>query len=848
MSEAVVDLTNCDREPIHVLGAIQPFGFLIAVGADWIVSRVSSNIAGLFGKAPDAVLGAPLVGLFGSEALHRLRNMAAMLRGAESVERAFAIPLTDDVRLYDVALHFSDRWLVIEVEPSHPAASDAASLVRRIMTRVRQVESLQQFLQEGARQIRAVSGFDRVMVYRFDASGSGEVVAEARSSEVDSFLGLHYPASDIPAQARALYLRNTFRLIADIDARPVPIVPQFDAQGAPLDLSLSILRAVSPIHIEYLKNMGVCASMSISIVVEGRLWGLFACHHYQPRLPGFLDRTVAELFGSMFSMMLEARERAATAEYEERGRALSDRVMAVIARDNERLADAEWLASVVADAIPCDGVGVYFDGKITLSGLTPNASQFAGVIAMLNLSAPKQIFVCDSIKALIPEAEAYQSRAAGLMALPISRTPRDYVVLFRGEQLQAVRWAGNPEKPVEYGPNGPRLTPRKSFEEWSSLVRGVATPFTRAELRVADTLRGTLVEVVLKLSEEAALDRQRADERQTLLIAELNHRVRNVLALVRGLLNQARASEGAGRDVLETLGDRVIALARAHDQITGGNGAPASLRGLIETEVAAFLGARKDRCIVEGPDVLLLPDAFTSLALVIHELVTNANKYGALSDNGRVNISWSIAANGRLRIEWRESGGPIVKPPQREGFGSTLIQKLVPHDFGGRADVRFALTGVEVDLELPARYFVVGAAANPSLPQRRAQAEPATRLLDGKVVLLCEDSLLISMDCESLLEELGAVEVLTSASLQQARAALAAKTVDFAILDVNLGSESSLPLAEELARAKTPFAFATGYGEIAAISQRFPHVPVVTKPYTRQDLTEACRKALGGRG
>lgn len=843
-----VDLTNCDREPIHILGAIQPFGFLIAVAQDWIVSRVSLNADRFVGRDARSVLGKPLQEVFTADALHHLRNMAASLRGDGAVERAFSLPLTPDGRQHDVALHFSGRTLVVEAEASNPTPSDAGALVRRIVNRVKRVESFPQFLQEGARQIRAVSGFDRVMVYRFDASGAGEVVAEARSPDVDSFLGLHYPASDIPAQARTLYLRNTFRVIADIDAKPQPIVPQFDNHGAPLDLSLSVLRAVSPIHIEYLRNMGVRASMSISIVVEGKLWGLFACHHYAPRLPGFLDRTVAELFGSMFSLMLEARERAAIAGYEDRGRAVSDRVMTAIARDNSRLADAEWLASVIADAIPCDGVGVFFDGKTTLSGMTPNPSQFAGVISMLNRNASRDVFATDRIKALIPEAEDYAARAAGLLALPVSRSPRDYVVLFRAEQLQSVRWAGNPEKPVEYGPHGARLTPRKSFEEWSGLVRGVAKPFTTAEMRVAETLRNTLLEVVLRLSEETAKERQRADERQTLLIAELNHRVRNVLALVRGLLNQARASEGPGQEIIAALGDRVMALARAHDQITGGNGQPASLRGLIDTEVAAFLGARRDRCRVNGPDIVLEPEAFTSLALVMHELVTNASKYGSLSDNGRVDISWSVVDHGFLRISWRESGGPIVKPPSREGFGSTLIEKSVPHDLGGRADVRFVMTGLEADFEIPARHFRTGAAAAHSrTASREAPAVPA-RPLAGKVVLLCEDSLLIAMDCEGVLMDLGAAEVLTGSSLAQATSLATSRQVDIAVLDINLGPESSLPLAEILARDGVPFIFATGYGEVAAIGARFGGTPVVTKPYSREDLAVALGKALGARG
>ena len=843
MPEAV-DLTNCDREPIHILGAIQPFGFLVAVSQDWLVSRISRNADAFLGQSGEALVGRPLSHVFTADGLHHLRNMAATLRGRDAVERGFAMSLTDDGRLYDVALHFSGRTLVIEAEPSDPAPADAGALVRRIISRVRQVDNLTQFLQEGARQVRAVTGFDRVMVYRFDPGGAGEVVAEARSPEVDSFLGLHYPASDIPAQARTLYLRNTFRIIADIDAVPSLISPQFDNQGAPLDLSLSVLRAVSPIHIEYLRNMGVRASMSISIIVEGKLWGLFACHHYAPRRPGFLDRTVAELFGSMFSLMLEARERAAASAYEEKGRALSDRVMTVVARDNSRLADAEWLATVISEAIPCDGVGVFYDGKTTLSGMTPNHAQFAGVISMLNRNAPREVFATDTIKSLIPEAETYAARAAGLLALPVSRSPRDYVVLFRAEQLESVRWAGNPEKPVEYGPHGARLTPRKSFEEWSGLVRGVSKPFTPAELRVAETLRNTLLEVVLRLAEEAAQVRLRAEERQTLLIAELNHRVRNVLALVRGLLNQARATDGAGGEVVEALGDRILALARAHDQLTGKDGGAASLRGLIETEVAAFLSDRKDRFRLEGPDIMLEPDAFTSLALVTHELVTNASKYGSLSDNGGVAISWNVGPHGLLHIAWRESGGPVVKPRGRAGFGSTLIEKSVPHELGGKADVRFVLTGLEADFEIPARHFKVAPERRGATPVRTPAAVAPALPLEGKTVLLCEDSLLIAMDCENLLVELGAREVLTGSSLTQATALADTRRFDLAILDVNLGAENSVPLADQLVIARVPFVFATGYGETTALGERFANVPIVTKPYSREDLASACARAL----
>jgi len=319
-----VDLTNCDREPIHELGAIQPFGFLIAVSTDWLVKRASANIDATFVVSAEDMLGTPLTDHFDAEAVHTLRNRLTMLRGPDAVERIFGVPvrLADGKRPFDFALHMIDSTIVIEGEPSDPdLATDAASAIRAMMGRLDEKPDLTDFFREGARQVRALTGFDRVMVYKFDPDGSGIVVAEAARAGIGSFLDLRYPASDIPKQARKLYLRTPFRIIADVDAQPVPVVPQRDETGAPIDLSLSVLRSVSPIHIEYLKNMGVHASMSISIIVEGRLWGLFACHHYAgPRCPGFERRSIAELFGQMFALKLESRERKALSAYETRAR------------------------------------------------------------------------------------------------------------------------------------------------------------------------------------------------------------------------------------------------------------------------------------------------------------------------------------------------------------------------------------------------------------------------------------------------------------------------------------------------------------------------------------------------
>jgi light-regulated signal transduction histidine kinase (bacteriophytochrome) len=833
-----VDLSNCDREPIHVLGTVQPFGFLIALTADWLVSRVSANSAQFIGLSPQDMLGKPVSGVLSAEAIHSLRNRITLLRGPDSVERLFSIPLIDGGPPFDIAVHFSGQLVVIEAEPAAHDEMEASSTVRSMVARLAQADSMTAFLRDGARQVRALTGFDRVMVYRFADGGDGEVVAEALKPGIDSFFGLHYPASDIPAQARALYLRNIFRVIADIGADAVPVVPQLDPTGAALDMSLCITRAVSPIHIEYLRNMGVGASLSISIIVEGKLWGLFACHHYAPRLPTFAQRSAAELFGQIFSMMLESRERGDTATYEGKARQVADRLLSAVAQDHDLLSNARWLGDIIFDTIPADGVGVYIDGQMTFSGLTPDEPAFVAIVGMLNQVAASQVYTTDCLSAVLPEAAAYADRASGILAIPLSRRPRDYVVLFRAEQLRSVRWAGNPEKEIEYGPNGPRLTPRKSFEAWSQLVQGTALPFTPAELRVAEALRTALLEVILRLSDSADAERQRAHEKQELLIAELNHRVRNILSLIRGLLSQTRDSARSVDEFIGTLESRVHALARAHDQITADRWAPARLYDLIEVEAGAYLGERRDRVRLTGPNVLLTPGCFTVLALVLHEMLTNAAKYGALSDNGSVAIDWRVDADGSLLIDWTESGGPAVVAPTRRGFGSTVIERSIPYDLGGHAEINYRLAGIEAQFCIPSRHVVSVLPDRAGADRAKPAVPVAPGLLKGRNVLLVEDNMIIAMDGEDALRDLGA-EVTTASSVGRAREAIAIQSVDMAVLDFNLGHETSLPVADLLAEKGIPFLFATGYGDGLDLPARFEDVVLLKKPYSGATLAQA---------
>lgn len=844
-----VDLTNCDREPIHQLGTIQPIGFLIAVTTDWLVARVSANVGEFVGHDPKNLIGSPLAEFLLPKAIHDLRNRISMLRGIDAVERLFSCELVKG-KYFDVMVHFSGDKIIIEAEPGEDQVGDTTGTVKSLIGRLDQTRDLNSFFREGARQVRAILGFDRVMVYKFDIDGSGEVIAEACKAGIGTFKGLHYPASDIPQQARLLYKRSLLRVITNVNAEPVAIIPQLDEDGRPLDLSLSMLRFVSGIHIEYLKNMGVQASLSISILVEGELWGLFACHHYSARCPSFQARAVSELFAQMFAMRLESRQRREVVEYERRARDISDQLLGAVASDETLLKDPDWLADILTNAIPADGVGVWINGSYAFSGTTPPTDFFRKVVRALNGTPTGKVFATDQVSKLVKGAEEHAATCAGLMAIPISRSPRDYVVLFRSELVRAVRWGGDPHKPVQFGPNGPRLTPRESFAEWKELVEGRSKPFTASELRVAETLRATLIEVVLRLADEAAAERHQANARQELLIAELNHRVRNILGVIRGLIRQSQSDEESVQRFVKLVDGRIHALARAHNQITDDHWGPAPLKALVDAEAAAFAAEKTERIVADGPPILLNPQAFSTMALVIHELVTNSTKYGSLSAaRGHVNLTWYRNKDLDLVLSWKEEGGPPVRQPNRRGFGTTIIERSVPYDLGGKVDARYDLAGYNATFVLPARHVSEPKSfAGPSIkfvrPTPSHPTAPPPKFLTSQSVLLVEDSLIISLDAEDIVARLGADNITTQATTQGALDFLETAKPSLAILDINLGDRTSFPIADRLLELGVPFIFASGYGEQASLPPEHRNRPVVQKPYTLENVAAALMEIL----
>ena len=842
LSRDAIDLTNCDREPIHIPGRVQHFGFLIAVTSDWIVNHVSGNAAEVLGFDRPIRAGMSLNELFTPDAIHDLRSQLQMLGGPNSVGRIFDLTLSEDGGSFDVGVHLSGSSIIIEGERCEAKRrTDPSSYVKPMIERMSGAKDLKHLCEIAVRQVKALTGYDRVMVYRFAPDDTGEVIAETCAPGMEPYLGLRYPASDIPQQARALYTRNLLRVIADVNDEGAVIEPVLNPEGKPLDLSMSMVRAVSPIHLEYLRNMDVGASMSISILRRGKLWGLFACHHETAKVPSFPTRTAAELFAQLFSFLLDQKQGDAERLAIDEGRRLHDRLMAQLA-DNGSVSDNfDAIIDAIAPVIPHDGAVGWIDGEFRSVGQTPTHDEFRTLVPFLNTTAASRIFATNCLSRSLTEAEVFADRAAGALVLPVSRTPRDYIILFRQEIVQSVRWAGNPNKPVEMGPNGARLTPRKSFEAWQEILRHHCSDWTDGEIQTAEALRVTLMEVVLRMASANMRDQARSQEQQELLIAELNHRVRNILNLIKSLMAQSADGQNDIGAFTNVIGGRIHALARAHDQITRENWSPASIYDLIHTEAAAYLGDKRDRISVTGPDAMLHPHAYSTMALVIHELLTNSAKYGALADSlGNVTVTLDRQEGGELRLGWQETGGPPVAKPTRRGFGTTIIERSIPYELNGTAEVFYDLAGVRAS-------FLVPKASIDRFAKRRAisivdevPAAIAARPM-GKV-LIVEDNMIIALDAESFLSDLGAETVVTTSSNGQAIRAMDETAFDFALLDVNLGSETSTPVASRLSRDGIPFVFATGYGEMRDLRELFPTIPIVQKPYDRDSLARAIAK------
>ncbi len=858
-----VELTSCDREPIHIPGSILPHGVMLVLdGGTLEILQAAGDTLSLLGVKLENLLGQPAASLFSPAQIANLQHLAATFELAKPRHLLDPFLRVLPTVPLDASLHRSNGALVLEFEAADLTdrlATDPLAGVQEMVRGLEQPFTLHALCQLAAERVRGVAGYDRVLVYRFMQDDSGWVIAESRQPHLEPFLDLHYPAADIPQQARALYVNNWLRLITQVNYDPAPLIPTLNPHtGLPLDMSQAILRDVSPIHREYLRNMGIDASMSISIIRDGKLWGLIACHHYSQRiLPRHL-RAVCELFGSMFSLQLEARERGH--EFNERlasrmvlqnlmlNLAAADDYAIGLTQESPNLLDYIHGGSTSTDARPHCGVAVSVDGQLTFLGITPNHEQIESLVAWLDTHVPQGngVFSTDRLGEIWDEATAFANVASGILVISVSEDTSDYIIWFRPELVDTSRWAGDPKKRMESGPNGDRLSPRKSFEVWKETVRGRSLPWSPADLDAAFDLRVSLLHVVLRRITAAASERKRAAERDQLLMAELDHRVKNTIANIQALVGQTSRGAANLTEFVMGLEGRIQSMAKAHSLLSQSRWEGVSIERLLQEELSSYASTVCD-IVLQGTDVLLTSKSALSLSLAVHELATNAAKFGALSrTGGTITVAWSFDADGGVELSWAESGGPPVAAPKHRGFGSTLIERALAMETGGTVKVHYLRSGVVCEISLPASSVSDAALASlavaPAPATATATAQPSEP--DAFRILIVEDSFLLLADLETVFDILGWKIVGTASRKSEALEMIEAKSFDAALLDVNLNGEMSWDVATCLKQRGIPFVFSTGYDASRILPANLVGSAILGKPFNVDDLETKLRQVI----
>ena len=570
------DLAACDQEPIHLSGAIQPHGALLALDADLGIVRASVNAWSWLGLTGDplATAATPLAEALPAGWAELPGLLQGWLDGGERILLAGG-PGAGGRRATALAQRLRDGGVLLEFETGSLDFHAAGRLQARVqadLEQLGQAGELQALCNLLATQVRGLTGFNRVLVYRFTEAWDGVVRAEDGDGALPSYLGLRFPASDIPRQARELYRMNRVRIIPDADYTPQPIGMAAPGEAGPLDLSASVLRSVSPVHLEYMRNMGTAASMSVSILVEGRLWGLISCHHATPRLVSLQVRNACDFLAQVAALQISALERTAEASRRVELAAVQADLLARMARERQfasglALRPSAWLALAGAT-----GAAAVVEGEVTTAGLTPERSRILELVDWLNRTEQADVFSTATLGAEFPAAQAYAEVASGVLAIRTSQLHPSYVLWFRPEVISEVTWGGDPNKAVEAGTD--RLTPRKSFEQWKEKVRGRATPWESAVVETARAFCTAILNVVLRQAEERAElagELQRSNRELEAFSYSISHDLRAPFRHIVGYaeLLQAREAEldETSTRYVRSIRDSAISAARLVDDL-----------------------------------------------------------------------------------------------------------------------------------------------------------------------------------------------------------------------------------------------------------------------------------------
>ena len=843
-----VDLLTCDAEPIHTPGAIQRFGFLAAFDRQGRVFRISSNLPDFLPLTPVAVLGRPLETLLGSEAAARCRALldsgAPRKDSNQGLLPVFDACLPGGKTCFTLTLTEADRGMLLEAEPQTRNATDYTRALRDVSKsceRLRETATVAELLQMGADVVADVCGYHRTMVYRFDSEMNGEIIVEVVNGVEPRWRGQHFPHTDIPAQARALYLRNRIRMIVDIGYEPAPLLG-LGSDATPLDLGTVMLRAISPLHVEYLSNMGVRATLTMSLIVHGRLWGMIVCHHNDILHAEPPMRLTCDLIAQVVSLQLEhllAVEHAKALGW------LKQTVDTCLSAVRGAEKDASLTppdADALLQAWDADALELVLDGEDRRFGREAPEPLWSALSQAFGRQAPAGVTAIDRLTTLLPESNCDPDWVAGVLWVPLSETREDHLVWLRREQLQKIPWAGHHEKLLATSEDGrpPRLTPRGSFETWIEEVRGCCLPWSLAQIEAADYLAQALRNHQEQRMRERSRELMAASAAKSQFLAQMSHEIRTPMNAILGFARlledepltedqqqMVRRINAAGRSLLSIIND-ILDFSKIEAGQLGIDRQPFNLAELLG-HIGSLMGAvaqAKGLTLGLQDDVQLtgrLSGDALRIEQVLINLVGNALKFtergcvtlrvtpvGITEASARLRfeiedtgIGLSPDALARLFVPFTQADSGITRRFGGTGLGLSICKRLVEL-MGGEIGVESSLgVGSTFWFELPFERL-----AEEYKPAIRA-AEVKGPRLQGLRLLVVDDSPINLKLAERVLEREGA-EVTLMSDGQQALDALRAHPAgfDLVLMDIHMpvmdGLTATRAIREELGLGTLP--------------------------------------------
>lgn len=764
-------------EPAHLIGHIQPHGALLVLQrCNLQVVQVSRNVAQFLGFTPEQLLGKPLHRIF-----HDSTDAMTAAIQAESTEPLLLSARAHPKQLYLVTPFYGEGWVALELEVSDLSSAHLLSLhhgLSEATSQIQQATSTSGLGQIITQAIKRITGFDRVMVYRFADDGSGVVIAEAVEADLDPFLGLHYPAVDVPPTARRIFTQKSLRAIPDAAYEPVPLVSQ--APQA-VDLTLSNLRGVSECHRTYLKNMGVRASLTIPIAQHQQLWGLVACHHRSPKRVSHEVHQICQVLGKLASAQVYLQQAWELRQYRQRMRHIDHGFRQALNDNPGDMARVLNLNhSTLLSFVRADGLAIILGDTILLRGQTPHEEDVRQLSDWMKGQGTQEVYVTDSLLAQYPAAQRFTSPVAGVLSLTVSvgQQVAYQINWFRGEQSYSVHWGGNPDDAVEADADGFRLRPRGSFATWQQQVQGRSLPWQPVELEAASELRHTLLLAALENTkadlEVAASEARQANRSKDEFLANMSHEIRTPMNAILGFTQLLEATQltiqqqkyiasisASGEDLLVIIHD-ILDLAKLEAGTLALNPMAFNVLHVLHELVQRFRPITEEKALAlelqvadDVPTCLYGP--VERLRQILANLINNAIKFtnagtiavSVIADEplnaeaqGPVNLTFRVRDTGigiapedqeRVFEPFTQLDGSLTRQHEGTGLGLAICQKIIDLMQGQIGVVSMPGQGSTFWFQLP--FSPAHGTLDPAPPKGQQHTNGAT----GTTLLVVED-------------------------------------------------------------------------------------------------------------